>query len=64
MLFPTLAFHIFFLAVFALNRLMARARDWRVIMLLLASWLFYGLWDARFVALLIASSAWNWGLRA
>ncbi|NKJ42630.1 MBOAT family protein [Novosphingobium sp. SG720] len=60
MLFPTLAFHVFFLAVFALNRLMARTRDWRVIMLLLASWLFYGLWDARFVALLIASSAWNW----
>ncbi len=60
MLFPTLGFHVFFLAVFALNRLMARARDWRVIMLLLASWLFYGLWDARFVALLIASSGWNW----
>jgi D-alanyl-lipoteichoic acid acyltransferase DltB (MBOAT superfamily) len=60
MLFPTLAFHVFFLAVFALNRLMARARDWRVILLLLASWLFYGLWDARFVALLMASSLWNW----
>jgi len=63
-LFPTLSFHVFFLVVFALNRAMARLdgslRDWRKIMLLLASWLFYGLWDPRFVLLLIASSLGNW----
>lgn len=61
MLFPTLAFHVYFLIVFALNWLLARAREWRQIMLLLASWLFYAVWDGRFVALLMGSALLNWG---
>lgn len=67
MLFPTLPFHVFFLVVFALNRALARVRgangrEWRAIMLLVASWLFYGLWEPRAVALLIGSSLGNWFL--
>lgn len=31
-------------------------------MLLVASWIFYGLWDGRFVLLLIASAFLNWGV--
>jgi D-alanyl-lipoteichoic acid acyltransferase DltB (MBOAT superfamily) len=31
-------------------------------MLLLASWIFYGAWDGRFVLLLIASAVLNWGV--
>lgn len=64
MLFPTLTFHVFFLLVFAANRALARLRgslaDWRRIMLLVASWIFYGWWDPRFVGLLVVSSGWNW----
>lgn len=62
MLFPTLAFHAFFIVVFTLNWLMRRAGEWRHIMLLLASWIFYGAWDGRFVLLLIASAVLNWGV--
>ena len=61
MLFPTLAFHGFFLIVLGLNWLMRRAGDWRLIMLLVASWVFYGWFDARFVVLLLASALLNWG---
>ena len=62
MLFPTLAFHLFFLVTFAVNWLLRRAGEWRQIMLLLASWLFYGLWDGRFVLLLMASALLNWAV--
>lgn len=61
MLFPTLAFHAFFILVFCLNWLMRRAGDWRQIMLLVASWIFYGWFDARFVLLLLGSALLNWG---
>jgi alginate O-acetyltransferase complex protein AlgI len=61
MLFPTLAFHVFFALVFCGNWMMRRAGDWRLIMLLVASWIFYGWFDARFVALLQASALLNWG---
>ncbi len=61
MLFPTLVFHGFFLIVFALNWLMRRAGDWRQIMLLVASWIFYGWFDSRFVLLLLTSAFLNWG---
>ncbi|WP_206237817.1 MBOAT family O-acyltransferase [Novosphingobium terrae] len=61
MLFPTLVFHGFFLIVFALNWLMRRAGDWRQIMLLVASWIFYGWFDSRFVLLLLGSAFLNWG---
>ncbi len=62
MLFPTLAFHVFFIAVFAGNWALRRAGDWRLIVLLVASWIFYGWMDARFVLLLIVSSLFNWAI--
>ncbi|MEH3107270.1 MAG: MBOAT family protein [Sphingomonas fennica] len=61
MLFPTLTFGLFFLAVFAAVWAV-RDNEWRKILLLLASWVFYGAWDWRFVALLIGSAFLNWGL--
>lgn len=54
MLFPTLAFAIFFLIVFPLNWLLARRPPaWKPFMLS-ASYFFYGWWDWRFVGLIIA----------
>src|SRR4051812_41699188 len=61
MLFPTLSFGLFFLAVFALVWGVSASNEWRKILLLLASWIFYGAWDWRFVALLIGSALLNWG---
>lgn len=61
MLFPTLTFHIFFLFVFAVIWA-CRDNEWRKILLLVASWIFYGAWDWRFVALLIASGILNWAV--
>ncbi|HEX8364785.1 MAG TPA: MBOAT family protein [Allosphingosinicella sp.] len=62
MLFPTLSFGLFFLAVFAGAWLLKGSNEWRKILLLVASWIFYGWWDARFVALLIASGVLNWAI--
>ncbi len=65
MLFPTLDFAIFFLPVLILVWTVGQAsNEWRKIILLLASWVFYGAWDWRFVSLLIASAAINWGIAA
>jgi alginate O-acetyltransferase complex protein AlgI len=61
MLFPTLTFGIFFLIVYAAAWLLKGSNEWRKIGLLVASWVFYGWWDTRFVALLIASGLLNWG---
>src|ERR1700741_3208862 len=61
MLFPTLAFHVFFVCVFALAWVLKGSNEWRKIMLLVASWIFYGAWDWRFVAMLILSGLLNWG---
>ena len=62
MLFPTLTFGLFFLATFALVWSVRGHNEWRKILLLVASWIFYGAWDWRFVALLILSAFINWGL--
>ncbi|PTQ11644.1 membrane-bound O-acyltransferase family protein [Sphingomonas oleivorans] len=62
MLFPTLTFGLFFLAVYSVTWAVRGSNEWRKILLLLASWIFYGAWDWRFVALLIASAIINWGL--
>ena len=62
MLFPTLGFGLFFLLVYALAWGLQASNEWRKIALLLASWFFYGAWDGRFVALLIASAAINWAI--
>lgn len=61
MLFPTLTFGLFFLAVYAGAWSLRRSNEWRKIFLLIASWIFYGAWDTRFVALLILSGLINWG---
>ena len=60
MLFPTLTFGLFFLVVFA-AAWSARSNEWRKLLLLVASWVFYGAWDWRFVPLLILSALMNWG---
>jgi D-alanyl-lipoteichoic acid acyltransferase DltB (MBOAT superfamily) len=61
MLFPTLSFGLFFLLVYAVTWGVRASNEWRKILLLLASWIFYGAWDWRFVALLIGSALLNWG---
>ncbi len=59
MLFPTITFALFFLLVFVGNwLLMPRQRVWKPFMLL-ASLLFYGWWDWRFVLLLALSAVAN-----
>src|ERR1043165_2846746 len=60
MLFPTLTFGLFFLGLFAVAWSARRDNEWRKIVLLAGSWIFYGAWDWRFVALLIASAVINW----
>ncbi|MGC8140596.1 hypothetical protein ACP3W2_24335, partial [Salmonella enterica] len=40
------------------------SNEWRKLLLLVGSWVFYGAWDWRFVALLIASAIINWGAAA
>lgn len=59
MLFPTLSFGLFFLIVFPAVWA-ARSNEWRKLLLLVASWVFYGAWDWRFVPLLIGSAMANW----
>jgi len=61
-LFPTATFAAFFTLVFPLAWLLrARPGPWRAAMLV-ASYAFYGWWDARFILLLAASSVVNWAL--
>jgi len=62
MLFPTMTFGLFFLAIFTGAWALKGSNEWRKILLLVGSWLFYGWWDARFVALLIASGLFNWAV--
>ena len=63
MLFPTMTFGLFFLIVFA-GVWSARSNEWRKLLLLVASWVFYGAWDWRFVPLLIVSAVAKWGVGA
>jgi D-alanyl-lipoteichoic acid acyltransferase DltB (MBOAT superfamily) len=56
MLFPTVEYAIFFLAVLALAWPLARRVTWHKGFLLLASYVFYGFWSWRYVPLLIAVS--------
>lgn len=59
MLFPTIAFAVFFAIVLTANwALVRRPVTWRLFMLG-ASWFFYGWWDVRFVALLAGSTLVN-----
>jgi D-alanyl-lipoteichoic acid acyltransferase DltB (MBOAT superfamily) len=61
MLFPTPQFAIFFFAVFAAAWLLRTKTEPRKLMLLAASYFFYGYWDWRFMALLAGSSLFNYG---
>ncbi|MBN8807088.1 MAG: MBOAT family protein [Sphingomonas sp.] len=61
MLFPTLTFGLFFLVTFAVVWA-APSNEWRKLLLLVASWYFYGAWDWRFVPLLILSALGNWAV--
>jgi D-alanyl-lipoteichoic acid acyltransferase DltB (MBOAT superfamily) len=59
MLFPTITFAVFFLAVYALSwLLMPRFRLWKWF-IIAASYVFYGWWDWRFVLLLVAATIVN-----
>jgi alginate O-acetyltransferase complex protein AlgI len=59
MLFPTVTFAVFFLVVLPLSWvLMPTQRVWRAF-ILVASYVFYGWWDWRFVFLLAASTVGN-----
>ena len=62
MLFPTMIFGLFFLFVFVTAWSLDRENGRRKAFLLLASWVFYGWWDWRFVALLIFSATFNWAV--
>ncbi|RZJ93882.1 MAG: MBOAT family protein [Brevundimonas sp.] len=64
MLFPTLAFGVFFLFVYFISWSLDRENGRRKVFLLLASWFFYAQWDWRFVLLLIASAVLNWAVAA
>lgn len=60
MLFPTLQFALFFVAVFAAAWALKAHGVARKAMLLAASYVFYGYWDWRFLFLLAGSSAFNY----
>ena len=66
MLFPTLDFALFFFILFPLYWLLKGSNALRKGLLIIASYIFYGFWDVRFVLLLFASSLINWliGLKA
>ncbi|XBQ16559.1 MAG: MBOAT family protein [Oceanicaulis sp.] len=60
MLFPTLVFGVFFAVVLAGAWALEFSNARRKLFLLAASFVFYGWWDWRFCALLIASASLNW----
>lgn len=60
MLFPTLDFALFFLLVFGLSWELRHRFELRKVLLLGASYLFYGYWDWRFTVLLASSSLINY----
>lgn len=60
MLFPTFTFAAFFLVVYGAHVLLrARPTAWKYAMLL-ASAVFYGWWDERFLSLIAGSIVFNW----
>ena len=60
MLFPTLDFALFFLAVFTVSWALVKLPGWRTGFLIGASYGFYAAWDWRFCLLLFGSSSGNW----
>ncbi len=61
MLFSSFTFALFLFAVFVLHWFVFKTDVWRNRLLLVASYLFYGWWDWRFLTLIIFSSAFNFG---
>ena len=57
MVFTSYTFAIFFALVFGLYWCLRNHLDWQNRLLLLASYVFYGWWDVRFLGILIALSA-------
>lgn len=58
MIFTSLTFFVFFIAVFFVFwSFINNRRDWRNFLLILFSYLFYGWWDWRFLSLIVFSSA-------
>jgi len=55
-LFPTFEFGLFFLGLFALVWVVGPHNEWRKLIILVGSWIFYGAWDWRFVLLLMLSA--------
>lgn len=62
MLFPTGVFAAFFAAVFAAHWALNRHPVANRAFLVGASLVFYGAWDWRFCALLVASALWSWAV--
>ncbi len=62
MLFPTVDFAIFFVAVFAVAWAIRPYHLWWRVFLVAASWFFYGFWEPAFVLLLVGSTAANWAI--
>lgn len=62
MLFNSIPFALFALGFFPVYALLARWREARRLWLLTASLFFYGWWDVRFLALLVATSTLDWAL--
>ncbi len=60
MLFPTLDFALFFMVVFIISWELRRHFNARKLVLLAASYFFYGYWDWRFTGLLLGSSLLNY----
>lgn len=60
MLFPTFDFALFFVIVFTASWLLRDQAQSRKLVLLAASYFFYGYWDYRFLLLLAASSTINY----
>lgn len=60
MLFPTVDFGLFFIAIFATSWALSERLEARKLLLLAASYFFYAMWDWRFMALLAGSSMLNY----
>ena len=64
MLFNSITFVVFFVCVFALYWMLLRRRALQNVLLLIASYIFYGAWSWKFLLLLVASTLLDyvWGL--
>ena len=57
MLFNSFTFAIFLPLVIAIHWGLGKSRGFQNLVIIAASWVFYGWWDVRFLSLLILSSA-------